>query len=84
MSGLGKHLADDELHELFITADYSGMDFWTSVNWIYSNLYSLSGVPKGVGMGGFIKMFLWSNSHPKKLLSYVSKPGNSINYFLAR
>jgi len=24
MSGLGKHLADDELHEMFVTADYSG------------------------------------------------------------
>ena len=35
MSGLGKHLADDELHELFITADYSGMDFCTLDNWIY-------------------------------------------------
>ena len=27
MSGLGKHLADDELHEMFVTADYSGLYF---------------------------------------------------------
>ena len=26
MSGLGQHLADEELHEMFVTADFNGKD----------------------------------------------------------
>ena len=41
MSGLGKHLADDELHELFITADYNGMRFYSRV-WISKHVTFVS------------------------------------------